>query len=704
MNVARLGLAGLGILAACRAEPSRASRESVATPPVAQVDGGAAQGAAPPSAAGEPTPSAPPVSSGDRGAPGADGSTPAKLSEPEPHPERSVDAQPARVADAAGARRDAQTGGDEDLRRTAIRAIEAGDFTRARDVLEDLIVGSRLEEAVSLLDQGRALDALSLLEDVRAEAPGRRDALLPFAEASLRGGRELGEAVLVERALEAFSAIEGDPAAAFGASRAAAALGRTDEALRFAREGIRRLDARGSTSPLTEPGERTWAQAALDAFYLARANQSAEADALRTESEDALSRYLGTNSADGWIWEQIGKLAESDGRVADAAVAYERGLHRASSDAALADGLWRCVPQSADWGGVRDTLTRVLAVHPEVARLKLDLGITRVELALAQSEAPAGTPSPAIFAAAEADLVAAREADPTLAEPALGWQAICRAGLGWAKRAAGDLVGARAAFESMEALFEGGLLWSLDGRVRSGLDGLVAVGDDFQKAGDLAEAAATFERLFAYQGDSLQFASRAGFFDRDLAVELSGTADDLERAARGEVKDAVRLVELRKSAGLPADGADDAAARGAFAAAAARGRARAAELHEKSFAAYAKAVELAPDDVRTLNDAARMLVHYLHRDWDRARAWLAHAVEVGERELADPALDKDRRLELQNAWGDAHENLGVLALQHDRDAASARKWFQRAVEIGPDPRPMVTDLYLKQCDELEARR
>ncbi|MBI5431566.1 MAG: hypothetical protein HZA52_01915 [Planctomycetes bacterium] len=689
MNVARFGLVGLAALAACRATPNEPPAE--APGPAGHAETAAADAAKPPDSASaarndaDAMPRDPDAGSSELSGPTG---PPAPAALGEPAPSESVAQTPTDPA------------AIEDQRAAAIRAIEDGDFASARDLLEELIVGSRLQEGVRLLAAGQALEAVALLEDVRHEAPGRQDTLLPFAEASLHAGRQLGESALIERALGAFTQLDGEPAAAFGASRAAAALGRTDEALRFAREGLRRLDARGTTSPLAEPGERTWARAALASYYLARANQSAEADALRVECEDALARYLGTNAPDGWIWVQLGALAESDGRFEEARSAYERGLHRASSETALLDGLWRAARELGGFDAAAAALTRVLGSHPELARARFDLGVTRFELALAKNDAS----SVAEYARAEADLAAARRADPSLESAALGWEAMCRAGVGWTRLAANDLVGARAAFESMETLYPGGLRCTIEGRMRSGVEGLTYVGAGFQRAGALEDAAATFQRLFEYEPGNLDFANNAGLFARDLADKLAGTADDLARASRGDIRDPARLAELRAAAELPRSGADDEASRRALARAADALRANATRLFEQSFAAYEKAAELAPEDVRILNDVALIQVYYLKRDWDRARGWLLRAVELGERQLADTTLAKDRRFELENAWGDAHENLGVLALEHDHDVAAARKWFQRAVEIGPDPRPKVTDVWLKQCDGLEARR
>ncbi|MCE9595211.1 MAG: hypothetical protein K8S98_13575 [Planctomycetes bacterium] len=675
MNVARFGPAALALLGAChgapptRPEPSNA----VQTPSASAVEpadtmldlGGVEPDLAP---------------TGN-----AESIVPAGPEAPAPT------AAPARVPELVRS--------PDELGEAAKDAIDAGDFAHARDLVEQLIVGSRLQEGVRLLASGRALDAVAVLEDVRREAPGRQDALIPFAEASLQAGKQLNEPALLERALAAFGQVENEPAAALGASRAAAALGRTDEALRFAREGLRRIEVRGpSTLVLAEAPERTYAQAALDAFQLARANQSAEADGLRVEAEDALARYLGTNSQDGWIWLQLGALASADGRLPESRAAYQRGLARESNNAALLDGLWRVSYADGGFTNASTVMSALLTAHPELARARFDLGLARFELALAHLDA---TTVPE-FETAQREFRAAREADASLETDGLGWQAMCRAGIGWSKLAASDLAGARAAFESMESLFAGGMRWRIEGRLRSGVEGLEAVGAAFQRSNALADAAECFDRLAEYEPTEMRFANNAGFFNRDLAVQIAGTADDLERAARGEIQDPSRLAELRVAAGLAREGAVDAAAKRAFEHAAQQARDAAGRFFEKSFAAYEKALALAPDDVRLQNDTALMLVYYLHRDWDRARSLLETAIEQGEKQLADTTLADDARSALQNAWGDAHENFGVLALEHDRDAAAARRWFQRAVEIGPDPRPIITDHWLKKCDELEA--
>ena len=51
--------------------------------------------------------------------------------------------------------------------------------------------------------------------------------------------------------------------------------------------------------------------------------------------------------------------------------------------------------------------------------------------------------------------------------------------------------------------------------------------------------------------------------------------------------------------------------------------------------------------------------------------------------------------QLTEAWGDAHQNLGVLEWVHRGNAAAARPWFEKSIEIWPE-RPEVRNTYLPQ--------
>jgi hypothetical protein len=54
---------------------------------------------------------------------------------------------------------------------------------------------------------------------------------------------------------------------------------------------------------------------------------------------------------------------------------------------------------------------------------------------------------------------------------------------------------------------------------------------------------------------------------------------------------------------------------------------------------------------------------------------------------------------LLETWGDAHQLLGELELEHRDRPQRARRWFERCLEIGPLPRPEVSEYYLPRCLE-----
>lgn len=658
--LSRTAAAGLCILAACRAAPE-------------------APAEAPPSAA--------PVAEREA----ATDAAAAAVSE--------VAATPAAQATEPAGPAPAQTPSAQDpLRERARQAIDAGDYGLARELVEQLVVGSRLAEARALLAQGRPEEALAVLEDVRKEAPGLEEAILPFAEASLATGQRLGETVMIESALAAFAQLSRNPEAQFGASRAAAALQRPDEALRSARAGMRLLDESGAELDSTPSPEATYVAAVLAAWRTARALGAPETPALWAEVQDAFGRALGANAAEPWVWLDIGDAFLEEGRPLEALKAFRRGLDRAPHDAALCDGLAQAAYRVGGNAELRTAIADFVAQHGESGRAAWYLAKARIDLAL---EKPAETTLEE-WRACEKELARASELDPALAPDLRWWTVVCRDGGGWALYRQGDLTAARVAFESMEELVPGGLAWQLEGKLGSGVQGLELVAARFQEKQDLAAAAAIFDRLRAYQPENVAFANNAGFFNRDVASQLELSSEAFARAGRGEALEGARLAELRKEARIDARLAGTSAEREAFARAAADYAERARKCYEASFAAYDAAARLAPDDVRVQNDTALILVYHLHREWERAEELLMRAVEAGKTQLENNELTKDQRWELENAWGDAHENLGVLWLEHKQDPAAARRWFQRAIEIGPDPRPRVVEYWLARCDAAQA--
>ncbi|MGE3174013.1 MAG: tetratricopeptide repeat protein [Planctomycetota bacterium] len=126
------------------------------------------------------------------------------------------------------------------------------------------------------------------------------------------------------------------------------------------------------------------------------------------------------------------------------------------------------------------------------------------------------------------------------------------------------------------------------------------------------------------------------------------------------------------------DGKSDAERRAAMAAA--------MDLWEKSYRWYEEAVRLSPDDPRIVNDCGLMLIYHLNRDFDRARELFERAIAVGEPQLAALPADApaDERRFLEEAVGDAWQNIGVLLSRHlQAPFAEQKPFLEKAVQYYP---------------------
>ena len=96
-------------------------------------------------------------------------------------------------------------------------------------------------------------------------------------------------------------------------------------------------------------------------------------------------------------------------------------------------------------------------------------------------------------------------------------------------------------------------------------------------------------------------------------------------------------------------------------------------------------------------DTGLVLVYYLQRDLVRAEQLLLACLEMGAEQvpaararLEQEDLSEEERADLkqelydlEEAWGDAYQNLGVLELIHRKNPEKALAYFERSVEIGP---------------------
>ncbi|MCZ6597356.1 MAG: tetratricopeptide repeat protein [Planctomycetota bacterium] len=583
----------------------------------------------------------------------------------------------------------------------AIAAIQGRDYEGARAILAELLLVDYLAEAEALFDEGRPEDGLPRIDEALELSPRHPGARLlsgrgrlMLAEKMLAQGRD--PTFAYEDALTDFQDAFPGAAAFFGASRAARMLGRTDEALRYALAGKEVLVELADTSPEIEAvWLRTLSEATYGAYVEARRETEMDAaavSALYEETEGALDALMGRAVDDPWVWTTLSYLYEWEGRMADARSTLERGLDRVPDDAGM---LERLSTVAIAEGGDANRLAVMSAFrerHPDVAGGWWQESLARFDTLLASFEQESFQPDG--FRAAEQGFVRCREIDPARHEACLGYEVMCRNAVGWCLYNQGDVEGAKEAFRSMEDLFPGGMSWRIEGSLPAGVSGLEFVASSYHEAKDWPAGAEVFEILHGYAPDEPKFANNAGFFNREAGVELELEGRRLCRAARGEITDPEALAAVRKTAGIDAGSAGTPAEREAFVRTANESLRRARDHMERSRDAYLDASRLAPDDVRIVNDTALILIYYLHTDLDLAQEMLMRCVRMGEEQLQDETLEEELRLELENAWGDAHENLGVLFANHKGDPEVAVGWFTKSVEIGPEPRTVISNHWL----------
>lgn len=603
------------------------------------------------------------------------------------------DAVPGGVLSNDALRSDALLNEDEMAarRRQVIVALEAGADEEARVRLRTLLRDKHLAEAARQLESGDRRDALAAFDRALELEPDDYQTLLARGETALAIGLERGDRDFLEEALVNLSkaAWSDEPRALFAASRTARQLQRNTQALDYARRGMRKLESRPDAArELEVMPERVWAEASFNTYIEKR--ETPEAEQLFAETEDALERVVGKTPEDPWPWTQLANLYRWAGQLEDAQRALLAGVELAPTNTDLHEGLSFVSRQLGEReGGIEGGRRALLATyetfqtsHPDVALGIWYPAFERFNAAL--DSLLAGADESQEFITLGTEFRRCRELEPEFAGECLKYELMSKNGLGWCRFNAEDLDGAREAFQAMDDLALRGMEWEYPGKLLSGARGLEFVAARYAEktddASSLAKAAAIFDYLHVYQADNVTFANNAGFFNRDTGVILEQQA---------------RLLEQRIQSG---SSSLSEAQREAMRTEADRLFARARELMERSYQAYVEASKLAPQEVRIINDTGLILTYYLQRDVEAAESYLRRAVGLGSRQVENTELDEDARFELLNAWGDAHQNLGYLYLTQKNDAAKAREWFEKSVEIGPDPRPLVNQRFLPDCD------
>ena len=515
------------------------------------------------------------------------------------------------------------------------------------------------------------------------------------------------------------------PEAMFAASRAARMATEPQKALEYATGGmqaIAELDPRPDIEPLPE---RTLAEASFGA-YLARKQSTEDASGLFTDTEAQLGRLAARTPQDSWVWLQLANLYEWEERTEDARRTLNQGIDISPSEVDLHNRLILVARKLGGSEEVHTTYATFRDKYPENAlgywypAFELyEQGLTAYSYdggGSGQGEDPeegngegngagdgagevaaaGATTTPEeqaakaieLFRQAEASFVKCREIEPDYTASAKGYEVMCRAGIGWCQYKLENLQEAKDAFLSMEDLLEGGLLWEQTGRLGSGTLGLEFVLNKYSQSTNNADAivnaAAIADYLHSYTPEDGDKANNAGFFNRDAAVVLENLGFIDNYNAKQEGSEARSEEERRELAERSA-----------------RMLSRARELMQRSYSAYKEASRLNPEDVRVINDTALVMTYYIRTNVEEAERYLRRAVELGAEQLETTTLEGEDLVDLQEAWGDAHQNLGVLYLTLRNEPEKAREWFEKCVEIGPRPRAprdFVRDGWIPACD------
>ena len=565
----------------------------------------------------------------------------------------------------------------------------------------ELLAQVALVDARRLMIEGDPRDAMVELDTALELAGESVEILFLRGEATLRMGVEDGNAFFFDDSRAAFlkAAESGDaPAAWFGAARATWLLyfqsgdpAQLEEALGYLDRGTQE---RGATSRFEDyvsaTPERTTAEVTFSAFTAAKSGTLPDdrAPELFETTRSALEAEIALDPTSPWGWGQLANLFLWEERREDARTTLAKGIELAPEDAGLHDSQSRLAAEDGGWSEVRTLYEGFVEQHDGLAIGHWWLGRANYEEALATMLAEQSDQGEA-FSRAEAEFARAREIDENFSTSCYSYEVICRNGRGWSRYYAGELDEAAATFWEMEELFEGGLLWEVQDRLWSGVRSLNFLLSEynsrwmeaFDEESDktysecfpwLEKAANLSTRLFEYDPEDRNHGNNAGYFNRDAGfqLELQGTA-----ALTGEEPDEERAQELF---------------------------AKAREHMEASYTAYVKAAELSPQDARVINDTGLILAYYLQRDLEAARDYFERSIAVGLPQLEAGIEDEEERTMTREAVGDAYQNLGVISLTLEGDAATAKRLFEQSLDYERGPRVQVTTFFIPLCERIES--
>ncbi|RMH02104.1 MAG: hypothetical protein D6702_09590 [Planctomycetota bacterium] len=515
---------------------------------------------------------------------------------------------------------------------------------------QEALVPAPAEEEPDLLAQARAAlaagDTNRALNRIEDSLPDHRDdaavwqlygdTLLRFVDESIAAGK--ADPGVVEGCLydaeHAFDRVlelqPGSFAAAAGRVRALAARGEAEAAWQAVEAA---LPLAGDE--LDPVQARIFGRAGL-ALTAARVQAGAGVPAAARRAEELLGVAVAAG-VEGAVLD-LSDLLAWEGLREDARRVLVEHLCARPRDAAAIDRLKNL--DAADPAILAADLERVRSRRPDDGFLLWYLGEARFRQ---QQAAVAAGDFLAAYEAidrAEECFLQSQALEPDFAASCQEWLFLVRNARGWALWNEGRVDDAAQAFlASLEAAPERLEPEPKPASLRLGIEAVM--GHYFARERDMAKARAFLRRVTALHDGEAMWWNNLGLACRDLA----------EPRARG---------------GEPVEG-------------------ELLELFEESWAAYTRAVELAPDDPNIVNDRALIAVYYLDHDLDLAESELHRAIELGTRALAgiDREADPEAWQRVDMAIGDAWENLAYLDLMRRRRTDRAEHYLEQSSQHYP---------------------
>jgi tetratricopeptide (TPR) repeat protein len=496
------------------------------------------------------------------------------------------------------------------------------------------------EQARERLRRGEAEEALDLLERAVAARPDDGESWYLYGlateavarDAALRGERGL---LLLQDAAGGFERaarlLPDEAGPRLGIARVALDEGSPDRALEAAREAEK----------LARNDEERYEGRLLEARALAGLLAEEEAagrdrDARASEARSAAEACLALDPSREEGYGVLADVEGAAGRKGAAVEAIRSGLGRFPDSNSLHGRLHLLFAAEGRYGDLLVVYDALATEKTESATVAWYRAEARIAAAHAARLEQRWEEAEKLYAQAAAEFERSASLRPEFGESSRRRTSETILGRAWCRHGSGDLRGAGDAFVEAISL-RPDLLQEPGAFGRSAKDGADSTAVRLMETNDLEGGEALLARLTEIVPSVVEWWSNLGYFRWELG-----------RWREGEEK----IEEARAS-------------------------------YEAALGAYERAREVAPDDPGALNDCVLVLYYHLRRADDRVEEYLRRAIESGEKMLAEGGMDEERRNYVEEATGNAYQNLGVLLFEKKKDYLGAKRLLEKSLAFRP---------------------